>query len=511
MRLAKIIATLGPASQKPETIRNLLTAGVNIFRLNFSHGQHEILKETIATIRQTALELDIPTAILGDLQGPKFRIGELENHTPVLLEQGEIIRFTAENVPGNKAHLTTNTPQIIEELNIGDEVLMDDGNIAIQVIERISPTEIRCKVTMGGLLGEKKGINVPGLKMSNIAALTEKDKVDALFALQHDLDFIALSFVRSYHDILYLRNFIAENNPPGQIAPRIVAKIEKPQALDEIDAIIETTDAIMVARGDLGVELRQEKVPVIQKMLIGKANAAEKPVITATQMLESMIYSSTPTRAEVSDIANAVFDGTDALMLSGETAVGKYPVETVLTMARIIEEAESHYGEWHHRAEIKETTIESATDRVLKFHQAIAQAACYAARKAKTTAIVVLSYSGSMALRIAKRKPQKPIIALTPHQKIYRQLNLLWGVYPIKIVASETTDGTLLAAEQAILEHGLLAKRDPIVFCAGQTHLTGITNTLKMYLFGDVLEQYQLSSPQETKVPAAARAAQNDA
>lgn len=501
MRLAKIIATIGPASQDTETITRLLMAGANVLRLNFSHGNQDALVEVIGRIRQLGQELDVPVGILGDLQGPKFRVGEFEDHRPVFLEQGATVRFTAQKKPGNQEMITTNTPQIVEELNVGDDVLLDDGSIALKVIERVSSEELICKVITGGLLGEKKGINVPGLKMANLAALTEKDKADALFALEHDLDFLALSFVRSYQDILYLRQFLQEHIAEGRRMPVIVAKIEKPQALDELDAIVETADAIMVARGDLGVELRPEKVPAIQKMIINKANEAEKPVITATQILESMIHYPSPTRAEVSDVANAVFDGTDALMLSGETAVGKYPVDAVQTMARIIEESETHFREWHHRTEIEEFIADTAQDKTYKFHQAIAQAACFAARKAKVEAIVVLSFSGKMALRVSKRKPQKPILALTPHQKIYRQLNLLWGVYPLQLEASDSTDETLRGTEKTILDHGYLKKDDPVVLCAGQTHLSGVTNSIKIYRLGEVLQQYQWSASQEEQTP----------
>ncbi len=508
MRLAKIVSTLGPATSNPDMIRQLLLAGVNIFRLNFSHAQHEKLAETIRWIREISRELNLPTAILGDLQGPKFRIGELEDHRPVMLEQGQTVRFAVGTHPGNQGLLTTATPQIIEELKVGDEVLLNDGLIVLNVLERLSQHEIICSVVVGGLLGQKKGINVPGIKMANLSAMTEKDKVDAVFALQQDLDYIALSFVRSYQDILYLRRFLEENMPEGQTTPLIIAKIEKPQALDEIDAIIATADGIMVARGDLGVELRPERVPVIQKMLIQKANHAEKPVITATQMLETMIQQSSPTRAEVSDVANAVFDGSDALMLSGETAVGKYPVETVRMMARIIQETESHYMEWNHHVETQDMVAEATSDRVLKFHEAIAQSACHAARKANTKAIVVLSSSGRMARRISKRKPQRAIIALTPNSKVYRLLNLLWGVYPLKMAQTESTDETFCAAEEAIINSGLLHKRDPIVFCAGQTHISGISNTIKIYPLGDVLEQCQLSGAAAGQMTAAAGAGQ---
>ncbi len=491
MRLAKIIATLGPVSQDAETIRHLIQAGVNIIRLNFSHGNHEALDQTIQKILLIREELGLPVAILGDLQGPKFRIGELEEHKPIQLAQGATIRFEVGDQPGNQSLITTSLPQMIEELQVGNEVLLADGSIALQVIEKVSSHKLVCKVLTGGELGEKKGINVPGLRLSNISAMTEKDKADALFALEHDLEFLALSFVRSYQDILYLRQFIQEHLPPGKIAPQIIAKIEKPQALEEIDAIIETADAIMVARGDLGVELKPEKVPVTQKMLVNKANEAEKPVITATQILESMIHSATPTRAEVSDVANAVFDGSDALMLSGETAVGEHAVEAVQTMARIIEEAECHFRYWHHRVEVEEFIADTVSEKVLKFHQAIAQAACFAARKARTKAIVVISFSGSMARRISKMKPQLPIVALTPHPKVCRQLSLLWGVYPLTIAPADSAEKILLESEEAILERGILTPKDPIVLCAGKTHLTGITNSIKIYLLGDILQQHQ--------------------
>lgn len=491
MRLVKIIATLGPATQNQEMICNLLKAGVNVFRLNFSHAAHEGLKQTIEQIRRISRELDLSVAILGDLRGPKFRIGELKEHSPIQLEVGATIRFAADEAPGDQSRITTNAPQIIEELRIGDEVLLNDGAIALQVIERLSASELNCKVIIGGTLGEKKGINVPGLKVANLPALTGKDKEDALFALGQDLDYLALSFVRSARDILELRRFLQEHATSGQAIPLIVAKIEKPQALEEIDAILDVTDAVMIARGDLGVELKPERVPAVQKMLIHKANKAEKPVITATQMMESMIQNPMPTRAEVSDIANAVFDGTDALMLSAETAVGKYPVEAVQIMGRIVQESESHCKGWHQRIGMEEFMAEVSDEKALEFHQAIALGACYAAIKAKTRAIIALSHSGKMANRISKRKPQQPIIALTPNPRVCRQMNLLWGVYPLQIAASDTAEGTLQAAEQAIFRYGYLRKDDPVAFCAGQTHLEGMTNMIKIYSFGDILAQHQ--------------------
>jgi len=486
MRLSKIIATIGPASKSPEMIRKLFKAGVNMVRINFSHGSREDIKEVIRSVREISRELMLPVAILGDLQGPKFRVGEFENHQPIMLEKGSIVKFSASEKPGNSEHITTNTPEIIEELEVDQEILLNDGALALSVVEKPSEHELICRVKIGGLLGEKKGINVPGVKMAGLVAMTEKDKGDAVFAMEQGLDYLALSFVRSYQDVLFLRRFLEENALPGKTLPQIIAKIEKPQALDEIDAIIETADGIMVARGDLGVEMKPEKVPSIQKMLINLANEAEKPVITATQILESMIQNPGPTRAEVSDVANAVFDGSDALMLSGETAVGKYPCEAVEAMARIIREAESHFAEWHHRVEIESFILDIAKNQALKFHQAIAQAAGFAARKARAKAIVVMSFSGKMARRISKRKPQKPIIALTPNESVYRQLNLLWGIYPLLVTVEETTEKTLAEAEKTIMAQGFLKKKDTIVFCAGQTHLSGITNTIKIYQLGEI-------------------------
>jgi pyruvate kinase len=475
MRLAKIVATLGPASSEPEMIKSLIQAGVNVFRLNFSHAQHEALRVVIQTIRNTSQTLNLPVAILGDLQGPKFRVGEFEGHHPILLEEGKTIRFVAEKAPGNAQKITTNTPQIVEELRIGDDVLLNDGLLALRVEERISQAELVCRVISGGILGEKKGINVPGLQLKNLPALTEKDKPDALFILEQQLDFIALSFVRSASDIDYLRGFLQEHAQPGQELPMIVAKIEKPQALDEIDAIIATTDAVMVARGDLGVELKPEGVPIVQKRLIAKANAAEKPVITATQMLESMIYNSTPTRAEVSDVANAVYDGSDALMLSGETAMGKFPIESVRMMGRIIEESESHFLE-----ERRSNPPAAIEGRTYAMHEVIAQSACYAAKKARTKAIVVLSVSGQMARRISKRKPPTPILALTPQPNIFHRLCLYWGVFPLKISPLSTSSVTLQEAHQVLKTSEKLGSGDAIVFCAGKTELLDLSNTMRL-------------------------------
>lgn len=501
MRLAKIVATIGPASKHPEMLKSLMMAGVNVFRINFSHAIHDELPTIVSNIRQISQELGYCVSILGDLQGPKFRTGTLPNHEPIELVDGQMVDLKANREEGSSTCITTPNKELVEILTPGQLVLLADGLFVLEVTQVHAPDHVSCKVIHGGKLGEKKGINIPGLKL-NIPSLTEKDKEDARHVLKHQMDFVAMSFVQTKEDILNLRAYLEEHlpqvSPQGEI-PQIVAKIERPTSLDDIDGIIDATDIIMVARGDLGVELRPEKVPVVQKMLIKKSNLAEKPVITATQMLESMINEPVPTRAEVSDVANAVFDGTDALMLSAETAAGKYPIQAVQTMAKVIVEAEENLPyegqflaalpEYRHNPQMMRPIICS-----LEFHQTIAQIAAVGAQKSTAKAIVVLSYSGNMAKRIAKQKPHCPIIALTPSERVQKQLNILWGVYPILIQQCSNSDDMLLQAERVIAEHDLVKQGDTIVFCAGQTELLGVSNTLKIYRFGEVAEQLNFSS-----------------
>jgi pyruvate kinase len=486
MRLTKIIATVGPASQTPEVLETFIQLGVNVFRFNFSHGDHDGKGQVMQQVRQLSQKLNTHVAILADLQGPKIRVGKLKNGDSVPLDVGQTIRFKYSLEPGDLHCITTDVDCLVQSLSEDQVVLLDDGGMELVVLERLQDDEVLCKVVRGGLLKEKKGISVPGIHL-NIPALTDKDKEDCKFALTQGVDFVAMSFVQSHQDVEALREFIRQHLPAEQEMPHIVAKIERPQALEDLDAIIQASDAIMVARGDLGVELQPQKVPSVQKMLIQKSNEYEKPVITATQMLETMIHESMPTRAEASDIANAIFDGTDAVMLSAETASGKFPVEAVEMMGKIIEEAEKHLPPWH-KPDFRETlNWHSAFSLMMPPNQAIAHSAVRISQHCKVDAIVVFSMSGNMARRVSKRKPDLFVMALTPSAQVCRRLVLLWGVYPLQIQLTENSDETLLLAEKLIQEKGYLKQNDEVVFCAGKTHLPGMTNTLKVYFLGQAI------------------------
>ena len=487
LRLTKIVATLGPASRSTEGIRQLIEDNVSVFRLNYSHAEYEILERVYKDIRRFSEELNSPVAILSDLQGPKFRVGKFEEGEGVPLTQGDVISFAYSTEPGNAKRLTCNVKELVEALQVGNSLLLDDGNFELRVVERVSAEEVKVEVQNGGTLKERKGVNVPDIRIP-VPALTEKDKHDALFALERGTDFIALSFVQSAADIEELRQFMADNGYSGEKAPKIVAKIEKPQAVDCIESIIDATDVIMVARGDLGVELRPEFVPGAQKMMIRKANDMEKPVITATQMLESMIKNPVPTRAEVSDVANAIFDGTDAVMLSGESAMGDYPFKAVGMMDRVAKEAERHLdtcrSSQYSKAQLA-TNLRTTDTLAAPFHEVVAKSAVLASGQSKAKAIVVLSNSGRMARRVSKAKPDVPVFAITPNKSVFRLLNLCYGVYPIQMDNLESSDDTLLAVERLLVEQGYLNKGDSIVFCAGQTNLVGMTNSLKLHTIGE--------------------------
>jgi pyruvate kinase len=501
-RLTKIVATVGPASRERDQLEKLINAGVNVFRLNFSHAMYDLLPQIIADIRDLSARMEHPVAILADLQGPKFRTGFLPHHQPIELVTGQSIdlKATTSDEEGSVTCLTTPNVELVEALAKDQLVLLADGTMTLKVTAKHSPTHVTCDIVSGGMLGERKGINIPGTKL-NIPAMTDKDKSDACFALQHGVDFVALSFVQSHLDVIELRQHLLAHQAdlkPGHDLPHIIVKIERPTSLDDIDAIIEATDAVMVARGDLGVELSPEKVPVVQKRLIQKANEAEKPVITATQMMETMINEPVPTRAEVSDIVNAVFDGSDAVMLSGETAMGKYPIQCVETMARIVREAECNlpadFGPHHDLVHRQGGKYEPAIHCTLAFHQSIAQSAVLAAKSSNVAAIVVYSQSGSMARRVSKQKPNCPVIALTPNASVQRKMSLMWGVQSLLIEPCTTTEGLLAQVEGAINAKHLLPRNAPIVFCAGETELIGISNTLKLYNFGEALLAEKQSS-----------------
>ena len=474
MNRTKIVATLGPACATEESIAALIETGVNVFRINASHGEKEEHIDRISSVRSVAARMRRPVGILLDLQGPKFRTGPLTNGKPVMLADNSTVQLTSAVRETTEGIIGTKYRQIVEALDKDMMVLIDDGKIRLKVLRRVDEQTVECLVMQGGELDARKGINLPGTSIE-VSALTDKDREDALMAAHAQVDYIALSFVQKARDVLELRSWIAKN---GYACPMIIAKIEKPQALKDIDNIIKASDGLMVARGDLGVELPPQDVPMVQKMLVKKANDEGCPVIIATQMLESMVNSLQPARSDVSDIANAVLDKADALMLSMETATGHHPIETVQMMRKIIEQVESSHWLLPHMPHEPSSILSP------NFFHAIAHSASYADTKADVKAIVVLSISGSMAKRVSRLKSQRPIIALTPDDKIYHQLSLYWGVTALVIKIAEHTDETLEAAEKAILDNKMLRTGDSVVFCAGKTKMKGADNMLKIYRIG---------------------------
>jgi len=481
LQCAKILATIGPGTANPDTLKALIQAGARAIRLNMSHGDQPTHKGYIDLIRQVEAGLGIPIAILADLQGPKLRTGTLKDHEPILLVPGQRVTMQASKEPGYSEDsgtlITTPSADLMATLEIGGTVLINDGALRLTVVERVDTATIICEVKVGGPLSERKGINVPDSPMS-LAALTEKDKGDAIFAVNHGADFLALSFVRSASDIEDLKTFLTQQHLR---IPPIIAKIEKPQALTEIDAILKACWGLMVARGDLGVELSAKEVPIVQKNLIARANQFEKPVIVATQMLESMILAPTPTRAEVSDVANAIFDGADAVMLSAESATGQYPCEAVRTMSEVVTEAEKHFHALQRRPH------DPSTVPAAHFHHTIAHAASYAAMRSPVSAIVVLSESGRMAQRLSKLKPNVPIIAITESLEVWRKMALLWGVTPLMSPYADTTEEMINQIESLLFARKLLKTGDSILFCAGMTPILGATDMLKFFTLGSAV------------------------
>jgi pyruvate kinase len=419
MRKTKIVATIGPASESPEKIEKLINAGVNVFRLNFSHRDQNYHGKVFETIREVSKKLNIPIGILQDLAGPKIRVDEVKK--PFIVNPGEIVEIWKEKVIGEKRDrisiLSIDTPQVLNDLRPQDLVCLADGSIRLRVIS-ITAQKVLTEVMQGGTISSRKGVNFPGAKLS-IPAFTEKDKKDLIFGLELGVDFVALSFVNSKDDVTRCKDIV---NAFGSGQP-VFAKIETKNGLMNIDSILEVADGIMVARGDLGVEIPVEKVPIEQKRLVEKARAHCKPVIVATQMLNSMIHSSTPTRADVSDIANAVIDGADALMLSDETAIGEFPFESVICMSKTIEEAEKIYPYF------REIVEEGSPD------YAIAKSSCLLSKEIKAKAIVVFTKSGSTALRVSRFRPESLIIGNVHDEAILRRLTLFWGVYPYMVVS----------------------------------------------------------------------------
>lgn len=475
MRKAKILITLGPASRDPEIIEQLLMAGANGVRINMSHGTHEEKATDIERARAAAKKLGRPLAVLVDLSGPKIRTGKLKNGQPVRLERGATFTLTTDNIEGDEHRVSTNYPDIPKVVQPGTRLLLDDGAIALRV-ESNTATDVVCSVIDGGILAERKGINLPGVTLP-IDSLTEKDIVDLKWAVQQDADYIALSFVRKASDCERAKQLI---NEAGGHAP-LIAKVEKAEAITHLDEIIEAADGIMVARGDLGVETSVELVPVYQKRIIEKSIRAGKMVITATQMLQSMVSSPRPTRAEASDVANAVWDGSDCVMLSNETAAGEYPINSVATMSRIIESAENG----------RELPPEGHTKWVGRqsgrVSRALCEAAAYAADEMGSTVTAVFTASGLMARRLSALRPGQRIIALTHRPEVLAELALVWAVEPMITRKATSTEEMLKFGEETLLEAGAVSRGETIVVMAGRLSGLGLSSSVTIFtIAGDL-------------------------
>ncbi len=473
MRRTKIVCTIGPASEEEDTLREIMQAGMDVARINFSHGDHATHARRIALIRRLAQEEGRVVAIMGDLQGPRLRVGQIAGGE-VLLRSGETVSLTTRAVPGDAHEINLPHPELIPDIAPGDHILLDDGWLEL-VVQGKTETDVHCRVITGGPLGSRKGISLPGVRLC-LPPLMAKDREDAAFAVEQGVDFLALSFVRRAADVLELKGLLAEQ---GAQIP-LIAKIEKREAIDAFDDILAASEGVMVARGDLGVEAPAEEVPIYQKRIIRQANEVGVPVITATQMLDSMMRNPRPTRAEASDVANAILDGTDALMLSGETAVGKYPVEAVRTMARIAHTTEKAipYEEWARKAALEHAF--TPTD-------AISQATCEIALELRAKAIITSTMSGYTARMVAKHRPTTPIIAITSELVTCQRLALVWGVQPFLVDRFTDTDQMIVTAVQAALEEGLVGRGDTVVITAGvPLGGPGRTNMLKVHIVGEL-------------------------
>ena len=460
IKRTKIVCTLGPASEKEEVLRELIKSGLNVCRMNFSHGSHEEHKGRMDLVKKLREELNMPTAILLDTKGPEIRTGQFDA-PEVLLEEGQTFTITMKDVMGNKERCTVSYKGLANDVKAGDTILIDDGLVGLTVKE-VNGDDIVCEVQNSGIVKNHKGVNVPGVKV-NLPAITEKDRSDIEFGIEQGIDFIAASFVRKVSDVLAIREILEENNATHI---KIISKIENQEGVDNLDEIIEVSDGIMVARGDLGVEIPTEEIPVVQKLMIKKCNEAGKPVITATQMLDSMMRNPRPTRAEVTDVANAIYDGTDAIMLSGETAAGKYPVEAVKTMATIAKRAEE--------------TIRNKKGQVNRSNNvtdAISYATCATARDLEARAILSATASGHTARMVSKFRPDCPIVATTNNEGVRRQLSLTWGVHPVMTENCQNTDQIIESSIEAAKAANYLNTNDLVVITAGAG---GTTNLIKV-------------------------------
>ena len=472
MLQVKIVCTLGPASRDRAVLTEMIRAGMNVARVNMSHGTQDYHKETIELVRSISAELGKPIAILADLQGPKLRVGKMQAGG-VPLEEGEALTLTTDDIIGEPGRVPIQFRELPQTVQPGERILMDDGLLELEVVSK-SDSEIETRVVVGGLLKDRKGMNLPDASL-DIPALTEKDRADMRFAVEQQVDWIALSFVRTADEVLELKELIREHAAEGVRIP-VVSKVEKPEAIRNIDAIIEASDAIMVARGDLGIEMSAEAVPSVQKLIVAKCHAAVRPVIVATHMLESMIQNPRPTRAEASDVANAVFDGADAVMLSGESATGDYPVEAVRTMARIAAEAERANRDSLHIA-YREPQASSA-------ESAIGHAVKQTVKDLGAKAILAPTVSGSTPRLIASFRPSAPIIAVTPTPRVQNQLALLWGTQSLLAERRETMDAVIEDAIVVAERSDYVEKGDTVVLTAGIAGHAGATNLMMVRTIG---------------------------
>jgi pyruvate kinase len=475
LRRTKIVATVGPAISSPEMMRAVIEAGATTLRLNFSHGTHEDHKQSIRLIRQLSYELNRPVGILQDLQGPKIRLGRFPDG-PIVLKNGDHFTLTSNNIPGSQTESSVTYETLAEEVPSGATIMLDDGRVEMKVESvDLAARALHCRVIVGGPLSNSKGVNFPGVYLS-IKALTDKDRRDLIFGLDQGVDWIALSFVRNPDDIREIKDIIAA---AGKSIP-VIAKIEKHEAIEQMEEILSLCDGVMVARGDLGVELPAEDVPMLQKRLIATANRMGIPVITATQMLDSMVNSPRPTRAEISDVANAILDGTDAVMLSNEAAVGNYPVEAVATMARIAARIDQERHLWPN------WMTETASERSIP--NAISAAVGQIAIQLNAKAILSLTKTGATARNVSKFRPNIPILAVTPHVEIARQLQMVWGVQPLLVLNLPSVTQTFQASINGAIEKGYVSEGDLVVMTAGTLqNVSGSTDLIKVEIVTAVM------------------------
>jgi pyruvate kinase len=465
-RRTKIVVTVGPASSDETTIEQLLQAGVNVMRLNFSHGTHAEHSTQISRIRRVSEKLAVPVTLLQDLQGPKIRTGKIAGGQ-VALTAGQPLTLTTREVLGDDRVIPVDYPDLPRSLSPGGRILLDDGNLELAVVSTTDET-VSTQVVVGGVLKSDKGVNLPHARL-NLQALTEKDEADLAFGLKLGIDAVAMSFVRKAADIGRLRQSIARFSPERRDTP-VIAKLERPEALDNLHEIVDAADGVMVARGDLGVEMSPEAVPIAQKEIIAAANQHARLVITATQMLDSMINNPRPTRAEASDVANAIFDGTDAVMLSGETAIGKYPVKAVETMAAIIQQAESHLSEWGHwSGNLGDDASGMRTMGEITHDDALSttRAARELAHDRNVTAIAVFTMTGRTAQLVSKARPRVPILAFTSVENTYRRMPMFWGVIPSLVPHVDTLEDMLASVEREILQRGTIQPGEQVVVVCG--------------------------------------------